>query len=322
MRKHLLLVAILTTLCVYPFAVGPYFVSMGLLIFMYIAMSAGWNLISGYTGYVSLGHAVFFGVGAYAGALLISRAGLHWLPAAIAGGAVAVFLAVPVGILCLRLRGPYFAIFMLGLNELMSIFASIFEDFTGGAEGISLPLVTHIIPIYFGMAALALTAIGVTFWLDSSRFGLRLLSIREDEIAADTLGTDTSRYKLLAFLLSAFFPGAAGAMYAWYISYIDPETVFDILFSIQMVIMCILGGRGTPLGPVIGVVTLYLISELTWANFPHFHQFISGILIVLILLFAPRGIIGFLVEKGRMKLRPRFREKRGFKTKIPKSGSM
>ncbi|MEE9274676.1 MAG: branched-chain amino acid ABC transporter permease [bacterium] len=306
-RKSAAALAVLAALSIYPFLVGPYFISMGLLIFMSIGLASGWNLISGYTGYVSLGHAVFFGVGAYIASLQITNWGTHWFPAALVGGAGAAVLALPVGALCLRLRGPYFAIFMIGLNELMAILVSVFEDVTGGAMGISLPPVRNIIPVYFGMGAVALSAVAVTFWLDSTRFGLRLLSIREDETAAGMLGTNTSLYKLFAFLLSAFFPGAVGGIYAWYISYIDPETVFDIFFSIQMVLMCILGGRGTPLGPVIGATTLYLLTEFTWANLPEFHRFVFGALIVLVLLFAPRGIVGFLTVRGKMKLRPAFR---------------
>jgi branched-chain amino acid transport system permease protein len=291
----------------YPFLVGPYYISMGLLIFMYIAMAGGWNFISGYTGYVSLGHAVFFGTGAYAAALLITHWHVHWFPASLIGGVCAVVLALPVGALCLRLRGPYFAIFMIGLNELMAIMVSIFEEFTGGAEGISLPLVRHIIPIYFAMGSAVVGVLLVGSWLDSSRFGLRLLSVREDEAAAETLGVNTTYYKLFAFLLSAFFPGVVGGIYAWYITYIDPETVFNILLSIQMVLMCILGGRGTAWGPVIGATTFYLITEFTWANFPHFHQFVAGVLMVVVVLFAPKGIMGYLFGRGILQPRPSFR---------------
>ncbi|MAE05628.1 MAG: branched-chain amino acid ABC transporter permease [Nitrospinae bacterium] len=292
---------------VYPFLVGPYYISMGLLIFMYIAMAGGWNFISGYTGYVSLGHVVFFGTGAYATALQITYWNIHWFPASLIGGVCAVILALPVGALCLRLRGPYFAIFMIGFNELMAILASIFEDVTGGAEGISLPIVRHIIPIYFAMGGVVVGLLFVALWLDSSRFGLRILSIREDEAAAETLGINTTRYKLFAFILSAFFPGVAGGIYAWYISYIDPETVFNILFSIQMVLMCILGGRGTAWGPVVGATILYLITEFTWANFPHFHHFIAGVLMVVVVLFAPRGVMGYLFTRGILQPRPSFR---------------
>lgn len=174
--------------------------------------------------------------------------------------------------------------------------------------GLTLPIVRNITGVYYGMGAVALSAVLLTFWIDSGRFGLRLLAIREDETAADMLGTNTSLYKLIAFLLSSFFPGAAGGIYAWYISYIDPETVFDIFLSIQMVLMCILGGRGTPLGPVIGAATLYIITEFTWANFPEFHRFAFGALIVLVLLFAPRGIVGLLVSRGFVHLRSAFRD--------------
>lgn len=307
MKKYALLIAAVAALCLYPVFMGPYFISMALLIFMYISLASGWNIISGFAGYISLGHAVFFGVGAYLTALQITNWGTHWLPASLIAGVGASLLAVPVGALCLRLRGPFFAIFMLGLNELMAIIASVFDEITGGAEGISLPIIRQIVPLYFAMGLTALSVFLVMCWLESSRFGLRLLSIREDETAADTLGTNTTLYKLIAFVMSAFFPGVAGGIYARYITYIDPETVFNILFSVQMVLMCILGGRGTAWGPVIGATALYLILEFSWAHFPHFHKLASGIFIVLIILYAPRGIMGFIYGRGIAQLRPSFR---------------
>ena len=181
---------------------------------MYISLAGSWNIISGFVGYVSLGHAVFFGVGAYLAALQITNFGTHWLPASLLAGVGTSLLAVPVGALCLRLRGPFFAIFMLGLNELMAIVASVYDNITGGAEGLSLPILRQIIPLYFAMGLTALSVFLVMRWLESSRFGLRLLSIREDETAADTLGTNTTLYKLIAFIMSAFFPGVVGGIYA------------------------------------------------------------------------------------------------------------
>ncbi len=307
MKKYALIILALAALCLYPVFMGPYFISMALLIFMYMSLAGSWNIISGFVGYVSLGHAVFFGVGAYLAALQITNFGTHWLPASLLAGVGTSLLAVPVGALCLRLRGPFFAIFMLGLNELMAILASVYDNITGGAEGLSLPILRQIIPLYFAMGLTALSVFLVMRWLESSRFGLRLLSIREDETAADTLGTNTTLYKLIAFIMSAFFPGVVGGIYARYITYIDPETVFNILFSVQMVLMCILGGRGTAWGPVIGATALYLILEFTWANFPHFHKLASGTLIVLIILYAPRGIMGFIYGRGLAQLRPSFK---------------
>ena len=141
----------LLVLFLYPWFAGPYFISMALLIFMYVALASSWNIISGFTGYVSLGHAVFFGVGAYLAALQITNWETHWLPAALLAGVGTSALAVPTGLLCLRLRGPFFAIFMLGLNELMAIVASVYDNVTGGAEGLSLPILRQIVPLYYAM---------------------------------------------------------------------------------------------------------------------------------------------------------------------------
>src|SRR5262249_42170760 len=164
------------------------YVSFMIQVFMWIALAGSWNLISGFTGYVSFGHVAFFGVGAYTAALLINKAGWHWLPAGLVGCAPAMVLALVIGYPCLRLKGPYFAIAMLGLNEVVRALVSYFEDFTGGGSGISLPPIAAIIPVYYAMGGVALAVTLVTYRIITSRFGLQLLSIREDEVAAEAMG--------------------------------------------------------------------------------------------------------------------------------------
>jgi branched-chain amino acid transport system permease protein len=189
---------------------------------------------------------------------------------------------------------------MLGLNEVVRALVSYFEDFTGGGSGISLPPIAAIVPVYYAMGAVALAVTLVTWWIITSRFGLRLLSIREDEIAAEAMGINTSRLKLYAFLLSAAFPGIVGGFYAWYASHVEPMSVFSLITTITMIIMCLFGGSGTVLGPVLGAVLLSVFQELVWARFLFIHQAIFGALIVAVVLLMPRGILGILRQHYRL----------------------
>ncbi|MBI4560934.1 MAG: branched-chain amino acid ABC transporter permease [Candidatus Rokubacteria bacterium] len=295
-----LLLAAVAWLTILPLFATGYVISFTIQIFMWSALAASWNLISGFTGYVSFGHVAFFGVGAYTGALLITKAGWHWLPAGLAGCVPAAALALLIGYPCLRLKGPYFAIAMLGLNEVVRALVSYFEDFTGGGSGISLPPILSIKPVYYAMGGVAAAVTLLTYRIITSQFGLRLLSIREDEVAAEVMGINTARLKLYAFLLSAAFPGIVGGFYAWYASHVEPLSVFPLLTTITMIIMCLFGGQGTVLGPVLGAVLLSLFQELVWARFLFVHQAIFGALIVGVVLLMPRGILGVLHQRYRL----------------------
>jgi branched-chain amino acid transport system permease protein len=294
MRPVALALPIVAVLAMLPALLSGYHVSFLIQVFMWIALAGSWNIISGFTGYVSFGHVAFFGIGTYTAALLITKAGWHWLPAGLAGSIPAMVLALVIGYPCLRLKGPYFAISMLGLNEVVRALVSYFEGFTGGGSGISLPPIVATVPVYYAMGAVALTVPLVTYFIITSRFGLRLLSIREDELAAEAMGINTARHKLYAFLLSAAFPGIVGGFYAWYASHIEPMSVFPLITTITMIIMCLLGGSGTVLGPVLGAVLLSIFQEMVWARFLWVHQALLGTLIVAVVLLMPRGILGIL----------------------------
>jgi len=293
-------VIVLAGLGAMPFFVSNYIVTFTIQLFMWVALAGSWNLISGFTGYVSFGHVAFFGTGAYTGAILISKAGWHWVPAALAGSLTAVVLALIIGYPCLRLRGPYFAIAMLGLNEVVRALVSYFEGLTGGGSGISLKPILSLQPVYYAMGGVALTVVLLTYRIMTSRFGLRLLSIREDELAAEAMGIDTARLKLYAFLLSATFPGIAGGFWAWYTSHIEPLGTFQLLTTITMIIMCLFGGKGTVLGPVVGAALLSIFQEIVWVRFLWLHQAIFGALIVGVVLLVPKGILGVLQERYRL----------------------
>ena len=291
---------LLAALAVYPAFGTGYGVRAMLQIFMWIALAGSWNIISGLTGYVSFGHVAFFGAGAYAGAILIANAGWPWVPAAAAGGVAACVLALVIGYPCLRLKGPYFAIAMLGLNEVLRALVSYFEALTGGGSGLSLPTLHATVPIYYAMAGTAAAVTLLTFLIITSRFGLRLMTIREDELAAEAMGIDTARHKLYAFLLSAAGPGIAGALAARDQGYIEPISVFPLATTITMIVMALFGGKGTVWGPVLGAVVLFVAQELVWARFPYVHQLLFGAIIVAVVLLMPRGVLGILQLKYRL----------------------
>ena len=302
MRRAILLAAAggILVLGLYPLVASGYGIRFMLQLFMWVALAQSWNLISGLTGYVSFGHVAFFGTGAYATAILVTTHGWHWAGAAVGGGVAAALLALLIGYPCLRLKGPYFAISMLGLNEVMRVLVSYFEGLTGGGLGLSLPTLYASVAIYYAMGLAALAATGAAHLIITSRFGLRLMTIREDEVAAEAMGIDTARYKLYAFLLSAFVPGVAGGLFARDLGYIEPVAVFPLAFTITMIVMALFGGKGTVWGPVLGAAALFVFQELVWARFLYLHQILFGAIIILVVLFVPRGILGVLQQRYRL----------------------
>lgn len=279
-----------------------YLVSLLFLTFMYAALASSWNLISGFTGYVSFGHAAFFGIGAYAAGALLARkviqAAVPWPAAMLVAGGAAALLALVLGYPALRLRGPYFAIAMLGLAEVVRIAVTLAEPLTGGGKGLSLPPALVDVPAYYAMGALALIAVAITAFVATSPIGLRLFSIREDELAAEVVGVRTTAHKLATFCVSAALAGVAGGLYAWRQSYIDPTTVFATGLTVRAITMTMFGGQGTIWGPVIGAIVLTYTGEQLWARFPFLHTALFGAMIVAILLFLPGGVISVLQDRG------------------------
>lgn len=267
-------------------------------LFMYLALASSWNIISGFTGYMSLGHVSFFGLGAYAYAILVGTPALAWPLAVLAGGGLATVVAGAVGWACLRLRGYYFSIATLGLNEALRITVLGWDTVTGGGRGIFLSPVTDLVSSYFAMGLVAASAITVSSVVARSRFGLHLLSIREDEVAAGMLGINTTAKKFGAFALSAVFPGMVGALYARFIGFIDPPSTFSVLITLQMAVFTLFGGRGTVSGPIVGTCLLFALQEVVWARFPYLHLFVFGLLLVLVVIVIPNGVVGMLEDRG------------------------
>ena len=293
-----LLIVAVVGLLFYPSVASAYNVTLALTVLLTIVLATSWNIISGFTGYVSFGHAGFFGIGSYIGALLIFYEVMSWIPAMIVAGLGTAFVALVIGYPTLRLRGPYFAITMLGLSELARIVVTAWDSVTRGGLGVYLPILRdQPPPTYYAMLVLAVVAVVVSYAVGTSTFGLRLLSIRDDEVAAQAMGIDTTRYKMAAFTLSSFFPGIAGAIYARHVGFIDPATVFTVLWTIRAIASAIVGGQGTILGPIIGAVLLSLVSEQVWARDPNLYQVIFGGIIALVVLVLPGGLIA-LVSAG------------------------
>lgn len=298
LRNLLALVALGLVLALLPPALSVYLRSFALFTMMYVVLALSWNIISGFTGYTSFGHVIFYGIGAYACAILVADHGWHWLPTLLVAAGVAAAVGVALGYPVLRLKGPYFAIAMLGAAEGMRVIATVWDGLTHGGLGISLPSVENSIATYYAMLGLMLITILVAYAVGHSRFGIRLNAIREDEVAAEALGINATAYKLAAFALSAVFPAVAGGIQAYKVLYIDPQSVFFVQITIAMALMSMLGGKGTVIGPIVGAVLLYTAQELTWVNFPTAHLIAYGLFIVIVARFMPRGLVGFAIDRG------------------------
>jgi branched-chain amino acid transport system permease protein len=298
LRNLALLAAVGLVLAWVPGALSVYQRSFLLFTMMYVVLALSWNIISGFTGYTSFGHVAFYGIGAYACAILVADYGWHWLLTLGAAAVVSGVFAVAIGNPVLRLKGPYFAIAMLGTAEGTRVIATVWDSLTHGGLGISLPSAETSFETYYAMLGLMVVTIAVAYAVGHSRFGVRLNAIREDEGAAEALGVNATVYKLAAFVLSAIFPAVAGGIQAYKVLYIDPPSVFFVQITIAMALMSMLGGKGTVIGPIVGAVVLYSAQELTWATVPTAHLIAYGLFIVLVARFLPRGLMGFAIDRG------------------------
>ncbi|PKN25279.1 MAG: hypothetical protein CVU64_20275 [Deltaproteobacteria bacterium HGW-Deltaproteobacteria-21] len=275
--------------------------------FLYVALAQSWNLVAGYAGQVSLGHHAFFGVGAYVIAIGWSRGVIGYLDPAgmILAGCAAAFLGTLVGIpLLSKLRGDYFALGTLGLGEILRLITIQGKAFTAGPTGIFLPSssFTSVVPYYFTALFLALLSIVVTFFMIKSRTGLALVAIRDDEGAAAAIGINILKFKVLAFGVGAFLAGLCGALQAYYIFHVEPQGFFSLRWTIYPVLMCILGGAGTLYGPVVGALFLTGAFELSKYYLPEVHPIFSGLLIILVIIFLPKGLVRVRESRiGKMK---------------------
>lgn len=283
----------------------PYERHMLVMIFIYALMAQGWNLLAGYCGQISLGQAVFFGIGAYSAGFLYAQFHISPWIGMVVGVAISAVVALAIGIPTFRLRGHYFAIATLVIGEIGQTLMLNWE-YVGGATGVWIPIDRETpwqsfqfhdnkLPNYYiGLAFLAAACL-IVAWLERHKFGLYFRAIRDEPDAARSLGVSITRYKLVAIVISAALTSIAGTQFAQYILVIDPETVFPLLLSILVVLMTMLGGIGTLWGPIIGTAVLFPLSELTriWFGGTGGAEdlMIYGALIVVIAVAYPGGLI-------------------------------
>jgi len=273
--------------------------------FLWITTSVAWNILGGFTGQVSFGFAVFYGVGAYTAALIIN-AGVSPYLAFPAAGASAAIVSLMVSLPTFRLRGPYFAIATIGVSEAVRVVMTNVE-FTGGASGYR--IVEHVpfrqLEHYYTALALAAIAIAVSAYIAQTKFGYGLKAIRQDEDAASAIGVNPYTYKLRAHAVAGALTGMAGGVFARYAAFIHPQGVFGFQTSVSILLMPVIGGIGTVWGPVIGGGVFGIVEEEIVASFPQIHLLLYGCLLIAIVLFEPGGILG-----GLRKLAGRIRGKR------------
>lgn len=277
-------------------------------VLMFMALASSLNILLGYTGYVSFGHIVFFGLGGYTGFYLLSELGWPLYLAAVGGGALSALIALLVGLAVLRLRGAYFALATIGINEAARAFVSNFGPF-GGATGMFVNFSAY---EKYGGAGPALWTTFTFLWITTlavlvvsylvkhSRFGLGLQAIREDEDAAMVMGVNAPRVKTITYVISAFFPGIIGTLYFFKNGNVEPGDAFQLHMSIEMLVMVMLGGMGTVLGPMVGATAYQGLRGylLTSPIFKELHLAVAGVILLLIILFVPAGAVGWV--RGRI----------------------
>ncbi len=324
--------AVVAALFLFPRVVeSTYALHMMILIFISIVMGSSWNILGGYTGQYSVGHAAYFGVGAYTTMMLLQFRQIPPWYGMWAGMLAALATALVIGTICFRLRGPYFVLASIAVAEIFRVTTLNLKDVTNGAEGI---LITELppfkiggtvitdfvskVPFYYTGLVCVLLIIAVSWLVQHSKLGYYFQAIREDQDAAHSLGINLTIYKNAALAISAVFTSLAGSLYAVYVGFIDPTTVLALDLSVQIVLICIIGGIGTIYGPVIGALVLIPLSEALRSNviaeglissglvnaesglgnflkenLSHAHVLIYGILVVIVILYMPDGVLGF-----------------------------
>ncbi len=271
-------------------------------LFMLITLASNWNLTGGFTGYIDFGHAVFFGLGAYGTGVLMNKLAWPFWPAMLIGGVIAAIFAVLIGSATLRLKGPYFSIAMLGTFVAMREIVRIVKPITGGGTGLTLPPYLNRPLFYYATLLLAIIVVSLIWWIRRTEFGASLIAIREDEVGAEMRGINTTLHKITAFWIAAFLTGLVGGLWAYQNTFIDPDIVFFESRTVEMVMMAMLGGLGTVAGPVIGASLIYWLRDIVWANFLQYHLIAQGTILILIVLFAPEGIMGALGDRSGTSL--------------------
>lgn len=294
-RINVALLVLIACVAALPLFGGPYALRLGTIACMYAILALSWNVVGGFAGYPSFATAAFFGFGAYATGVLLNK-GVPLTVSVIAALIASFASAALLGTVLLRLRGHYFAIASLSLVEVLRELVNNATDLTGGGMGLNIPLASgsgilaDATFFFYAMWGLLLGTALVVIAVSASKLGFGLACIRQNETASNMVGLNTTFYKSIAFGLSACFVSAAGGIYAAWVHYIDPSDVFDILYSVKPIVMALMGGLGSPFGVVCGAFLYLGLEEVVWRNYIQIHSGVLGVLIVMLLLFLPRGL--------------------------------
>jgi branched-chain amino acid transport system permease protein len=315
MTHHALALVFFAAAAVTPLVVhDAYFLDSLVVILIWGAVSAAWNLAGGYAGQVSLGHSAFFGIGAYAAALLATRFNQSAWIGMLAGAVVATAAGLVIGYLSNRLKGPYFALATIAFSQVLLIIASRWRAFTSGSEGIPVPFRPGFATLGFAsktvwvylVLALALAIYLAERYLEVSRMGYRLAGVREDEDAAEALGIPTRRLKVAAIALSAALTSVCGTVWAQYVGFVDPFYVFSVDLSVRFALNAIIGGLGSAMGPFVGSLLITTLETYLRATFSGIHGSLIGIylviygaLLIVLVRFVPQGVVGWLGARAR-----------------------
>jgi len=306
MRDAAVGVAVFAAIALLPLGGDAYWLRLSTTVLMYGVLAMSWNFIGGMAGYPSFAVAAFFGLGAYTGAVAQAK-DVPMLIAWAGAGTMALAFAALLGIALLRLRGHYFAIASLVVAEVLRELVNSATDLTGGGMGLNLPVPkTSSVDaqarlFFYAMLGLALLTFAAMVLTRHSRLGFGLRCIQQNEAAADMLGVNTTLYKVCAFALSGVFVGIAGAIYASWVHYIEPPDVFDVLYSVKPIVMVLLGGAGSLFGPLVGAAAFLSLEELVWRNSLEIHTGVLGLMIVLLVLFLPKGLISLSQRAWRKR---------------------
>lgn len=296
--------AVTLVMVLVPQHASAYAVSFLINMLMYVALAGAWNLFSGLTGYASLGHGLFFGIGAYAFAIATVTLGQHPIVGFAAAAAAAAVAGVVVGLVLLttRIRIAYFAIVMLGLNEIAKTIVANIKAL-GSSYGFTLPAMPSPLVAYYALLVLALTVTGIAWAIRRLPIGLALRAVLADEVAAEMTGVRIVAHKMAMFVTSAVLTALCGGVIAWYWSYIDPFMAFDLSISFEMVVMTMFGGFGTVMGPVVGAVVMCIVKEFLSTSLPHLHTIVFGGLVLVVIIWRPGGVVELFQGLGRPRRR-------------------
>ena len=304
MNRPLLIVSLLVAaaLATLPWLGSDTMIQFGINALLLATLAQSWNILGGFTGYVSFGNSVFYGLGTYGTAIAMTNYNLPFGVGLAIGAVVAMIAALLVGLPILRLRGPYFAIATLGLNgAMMAIFSNL--PIAGSNIGLVLPL-TRNDAMFYELALGLLVACSLTvLWISRARFGMGLIAVREDEDAAGSMGVNATRYKVAALVMASFFTAIAGGIHAYWSTFVDPASAFDSTLNVRMVISVVFGGPGTVLGPVIGSFILSTVYEVLASQISTAAALLFGVVIVLAVIFMPKGLADILRSRRNLTWR-------------------